>query len=100
MPQTSTSGECVSDLLWHVTLRVNFESSLLAQVDIESHAVRDGGYHLEVGDLLQPLQTLEAVTSKISDIWPEPPLGHFLHVFVRLPGNASEHFLFLVLGPF
>jgi hypothetical protein len=65
-----------------------------------------GEYQPDANDQPQPLKTVKAITSRISEIWPElPPHGH-LHVFVSEPDEvdrqpiSGEWFFLLVLGPF
>jgi hypothetical protein len=69
------------------------------QVDVDFDAVKTriscGEYRPDINDL--SLQTVDAITSRISEVWPEPPPDRHLHVFVSLPGEAGECFFFLLV---
>jgi hypothetical protein len=77
------------------------------QVNVDFNAVEDqimrGEYRPDAND--QPLQTLKAIISRISEVWPKPPPHDHLHVFVGLPVEVDNptdsgvwFFFLLVLG--
>jgi hypothetical protein len=57
-------------------------------------------YRPDANDQPQSLHSVKAVTSRIFEVWPEPPPGGHLHVFITLPDEderptiSSEQFFF------
>jgi hypothetical protein len=59
------------------------------QVNVDLDAVKDkiirGKYRPDANDQPEPLQTVDAITSRISEVWSDPPPHGHLHVSVTLP---------------
>ena len=66
------------------------------QVNTDFDMVEDkmmhGRYLLAVNNQPQPLQSVSAITSRISEVWPEPPPDRHIHVFVSKPVATGEFF--------
>jgi hypothetical protein len=80
------------------------------QVNVDLDAVEDkikcGKYRPDASDQPQPLQTVDAIVSRISEVWSEPPPHGHLHVLIDLPEadspTTSSKWFFSapVLGPY
>ena len=67
------------------------------QVNVDFDAVEDKivrrEYRPDANDHPQPLRMVKAITSRIFEVWPEPPPDDHLQVFVDLPVKRTAGLL-------